>query len=106
MNEVVDGGDLVVLVVVDAFLGEVTLKPELLNQLQDLGLRWNSILPDNEPLILADRLMQFEPAMESDLRRREAGLRVGIENLANEVASLARDELRKHIVTFKNFLIE
>jgi hypothetical protein len=47
MNQVVDGGDLVVLVVVDAFLGEVSLKPELLNQLQDLGLRWNSILPDN-----------------------------------------------------------
>jgi|LauGreDrversion4_2_1035121.scaffolds.fasta_scaffold203154_2 hypothetical protein len=33
MNEVVDGGYLVVLVVVDAFLGEVALKTELLNQL-------------------------------------------------------------------------
>jgi hypothetical protein len=61
VNEVVDGGHLVVLVVVYALLCIVLCESELLEHLQNHGFRGDAVLSDDQPFVLADRRVQLEP---------------------------------------------
>lgn len=93
VNEVVNSGDLVVLIIINALLGVVGLEPELLDHLQDLGLGRDRVLPDDQSLVLADRLVLLEPPVPPDVHRRETGLRVRVQNFRENVSPVLRHKL-------------
>jgi len=105
VQEVINCSDLVVLVVVQTFLSIVSLEAEVLNHGQNGRLNWDLVLPYNQALVLADRLVQVEPRVPPDLLRRVSTIWIRIQNPPHEVLAVGRDEFGNCEFPRQNFLV-
>lgn len=106
MNEVVDGGDLIMLVIINALLCKIWLVAELLEHFQNLGLSRYVVFSDDQALVFADGLMNLEPPMLSDICSVISGLRVSVKYLPKKIRGFVRNELGQTKVTLQNLLVQ
>ena len=81
MNKIIDSCDLVMFVIINALLRKILFVAELLEHLENLRLSWDVIFPNNQALILANRLVKFEPSVFSDVLGSVTSVRVCIKDL-------------------------
>ena len=83
VQEVIDGGHLVVFIIVETFLSIVLFKAKLLQHLEDGWLHWDDVLPYDQTLVLAHRLVQLEPRVLPDIFGSVAGVWVSVQYFLN-----------------------
>jgi hypothetical protein len=80
VQQIIDSCNLVVLVIIKALLGIVSLKAKLLKHFNDTRLYRNNILTNDQSLVLANRLIYLEPLVLSNISRSISLIRVSIKD--------------------------
>ena len=88
MKQVVHCGHLIVLITIETLCSIVFLKPIAFKVAKQRGLYRDLVLPNNQALALTDRLVSLVPRMLFDLGCCQSLIRVGLEDLVDQVDTL------------------
>jgi hypothetical protein len=106
VDKVIDGRNLVVFVVVDALSRIVRLEAKLLQHLKNLRGCRDSVLANDQSLVLAHWLPELEPAVLADLGFGIAEFRVCVEHFRDHVCCIRGNKVRQSILAFEDLLVE
>ena len=106
LEQVVHCGHLVVLVAIQALRGVVLLKAVSFEVAEEGRLDRNLVLPDDQPLALADGLVGLVPGVLLDLGGGEALVGVGLEDLVDQVDALRGKALGHLELAAQDFLVQ
>jgi len=105
-EEMVGGRDLIVPVCLNAFDRVVRVVIELVqHHLVHLVVHWHWLLSWEETLRSSIFLL-FEPGMSSDLINAVPLVRIGVEDLGDEMSTVLREELWQLVITCQYFLVQ
>ena len=94
MNEVVNSGNLIMFIIIDALLCIVSLESKLLDHFKDFLFGWDRILANDQSLVLTDRLILLEPPMPANVFCGKASVRVSVQHFRKDVPAILRYKLR------------
>jgi len=106
MEQIVNSRDLIMLVVVEAFLGIVCFKTKLLKHVNYFRLYWYNILANNKSLVSADWLIEVEPFVFSYISTRVSSVWVSVQYLLNQLLSNFRNKRRNFVISSENFFVK
>lgn len=105
-EQVIGGGDAVVLVGLDAAGGVVRVKAVILQFLQDFLVNCDDVVADNQSGLQGHSFYQFAPRVVVNLSNAVSLGRVHIEHLLNQIFEVFANEIREDIVARENLLVE
>lgn len=106
LEQVVHCGHLVVLVAVQALSGIVFLEAVSFEVAEEGRLDRNLVLPDDQPLALADGLIGLVPGVLLDLGCGEALVGVRLEDLVDQIDALGGEALGHLELAAQDFLVQ